>query len=143
MSIQFFFRKKGFPQNKFVRTFNSNCFLVQFLFFKNLKKLMSSEEVDFVKENLNLLGSNSPIWAFGKLFKKISNNDMKEFKLEEILNLEQLERRRFMYTDSFKEENGEFLMKCRICNFETKYHLSSKSCSPFLDHIYKSHSSFF
>ena len=38
---------------------------------------MSNEEIEIVKENLKIFECNSPIWAFGKIF-KIENNGEKK-----------------------------------------------------------------
>ena len=100
---------------------------------------MSNEEIEIVKENLKIFECNSPIWAFGKIFKIENNGEKKEIKTSEIFKMDKLDKKKYEFTDYFKNEMGSFKIKCRLCDFETNYHLSSKSCSPFLNHIMDYH----
>ena len=101
----------------------------------------ASEEI--VKKRMQDLSQNSIIWSIAYLYEK-RNSSIDSEKLwthQEIFSMERtVDNKKLHHSKKFNEIGvGDFTMKCLLCEFETKFFISSKSCPSMLLHAKEVH----
>lgn len=103
---------------------------------------INMEEV--VKERLKDLPLNSVIWSVADLYEKKGTTQPFEklWSHPEIFSLgREKENKKYQHSKMFKDiKEGDFTMKCKLCDYSSKFFISSKSCNDMLDHARDKHS---
>ena len=102
---------------------------------------------DVVRERMTNLPYNSIIWAIADLYEKRGTTQPVE-KLwthpEIFCFSREKENKKYHHSKKFNEINeGDFEMRCKLCEFKAKFFITSKSCNEMLEHAREAHSNIF